>query len=99
MRCYLFDIVALAAFLSFGVPSAQARHSTVYGPGTASCAEWTAARDNHTREELGFVYWVGGYVSGYNAFANNETAAESGRASALARDPLATWLKVAICTE
>ena len=64
--------IGLAVCVCFCAATAQARISSVYGPGSASCSEWTIARQRHTDQELGFVYWVGGYVSGFNAFAADD---------------------------
>jgi hypothetical protein len=62
----LLDIVLCLALLPVAVAQ-ETRHVTAFGPGTKSCAEWTAA-DHGARGPMAF--WILGYLTGIDAWGD-----------------------------
>jgi hypothetical protein len=63
--------VIIAMFL-IGAGAVTAAHASVitYGAGLKSCGEYLDAREQQTADEVSFLDWLAGYVSGVNAISN-----------------------------
>jgi len=58
--------------LVIGARSTRARQTaevTAYGTGVESCAAYLYAREQSNADEVAFVNWLGGYLSGVNAIS------------------------------
>src|SRR6202162_2322039 len=67
-----FAIAAHA--LLMGATAASSRQSTtaiVYGAGFKSCAAFVEARERQNTDQLIFIDWLGGFLSGVNAMSLN----------------------------
>jgi hypothetical protein len=68
---------AAAAFaLLMGASSATATHAAeamAYGAGFKSCGTYLDAREQRNTDEMAFVDWLGGYLSGVNAISKGST--------------------------
>src|SRR5260370_40862396 len=56
--------------LVIGARSTRARQTaevTAYGSGVESCAAYLSAREQSNADEVAFVNWLGGYLSGANS--------------------------------
>lgn len=52
-------------------PTAHASEVTTYGAGLKSCAAYLDARERQNADEVAFVEWLSGYVSGVNETSNH----------------------------
>src|SRR5882724_3407123 len=72
-RAHPVTPVAVAlAVLVLGARSTRARQTaevTAYGTGVKSCAVYLYAREQSNADEVAFVNWLGGYLSGVNAIS------------------------------
>jgi hypothetical protein len=76
-RGHTIDTFAVASFaLLMGARSAtatQAAEPVRYGAGFKSCAAYLDAREQQDPDEMVFVNWLGGYLSGVNAVSTGTT--------------------------
>lgn len=62
----------LSTFLiAAGAPPAHAVKITTYGIGLKSCGAYLGARERDTVDEVAFVDWLGGYLSGVNTTSSH----------------------------
>src|SRR5665213_334518 len=61
-RASIVSLILLVA-----APVVKAVEITTYGPGLMSCNAYLAARDSESADELPFIDWLVGYLSGVNA--------------------------------
>src|SRR5258708_26140530 len=64
----------IASMLLIGVGAAPAAHAsevTTYGAGLKSCVAYLDAREQQNADEVAFVEWLSGYVSGVNETSNH----------------------------
>jgi hypothetical protein len=76
-RAHTINSFAAAAFaLLMGASSAtatQAAEPISYGAGFKSCGTYLDAREQRNSDEMAFVDWLGGYLSGVNAISKGTT--------------------------
>jgi hypothetical protein len=75
-------LAALASALCLGAPllcapavaAPQSRQASVQGAGNLSCGRWTAEQppEMHSPLRVVFTNWLGGYVTGYNAYRGGD---------------------------
>ena len=76
-RAHTGDSFATASFALLRSASSttrtQAAEPITYGAGFKSCGTYLSARDQRDSDEMAFVDWLGGYLSGVNAISLGNT--------------------------
>jgi hypothetical protein len=73
-RLWMYRRAVIVSIFLIGAGAATAAHAdkvTTYGAGLKSCEAYLEAKEQQSADEVAFIDWLGGYLSGVNATSNH----------------------------